>query len=294
MIQHGSERTAPRAGDMLVAMSRLTRNLLSSLLLLAPIAFPQSVRLYVFDNGIIKSMDPALFQLKKEDIATPDMVVASYLIVHPKGTLLWDTGAIPDGALNADGTPVTQRFFTASKTLKSQLAAVGFKPNDITYLGLSHYHSDHTANANEFAGATWLVQQPEREAMFAEKAPGITQLAQYAALKNSKTTILKGEDYDVFGDGTVVIKAAYGHTPGHQVLFVKLAKTGPVLLAGDLYHYQEERGTSKVPTFEFNKEQSLASRAVIEAFLQKTGAQLWIEHDLANFNKQKKSPEFYE
>jgi N-acyl homoserine lactone hydrolase len=294
MIQHGRERTAPRAGDMLVAMSRLTRNLLSSLLLLAPIAFPQSVRLYVFDNGIIKSMDPALFQLKKEDIATPDMVVASYLIVHPKGTLLWDTGAIPDGALNADGTPVTQRFFTASKTLKSQLAAVGFKPNDITYLGLSHYHSDHTANANEFAGATWLVQQPERDAMFAEKGPGITQLAQYAALKNSKTTILKGEDYDVFGDGTVVIKAAYGHTPGHQVLFVKLAKTGPVLLAGDLYHYQEERGTSKVPTFEFNKEQSLASRAVIEAFLQKTGAQLWIEHDLANFNKQKKSPEFYE
>ena len=83
--------------------------------------------------------------------------------------------------------------------------------------------------------------------MFAEKAPGITQLAQYVALKNSKTKILKGEDYDVFGDGTVVIKAAYGHTPGHQVLFVKLAKTGPVLLAGDLYHYQEERGTTKVP-----------------------------------------------
>ena len=130
--------------------------------------------------------------------------------------------------------------------------------------------------------------------MFAEKPPNITQLAQYAALKNSKTKILKGEDYDVFGDGSVVIKAAYGHTPGHQVLFVKLAKTGPVLLAGDLYHYQEERGTSKVPTFEFNKEQSLASRVVIEAFLKKTGAQLWIEHDLANFNKQKKSPEFYE
>jgi N-acyl homoserine lactone hydrolase len=294
MIQHGRERPTRRAGDMLVAMSRQTRNLLFSLLLLASIALPQSVRLYVFDNGVIKGIEPASFQLKKEDIATSDMVVASYLIVHPKGTLLWDTGAIPDGALNADGTPVTQRFFTASKTLKSQLAAVGFKPNDITYLGLSHYHSDHTANANEFAGATWLVQQPEREAMFAEKAPGITQLAQYAALKNSKTTILKGEDYDVFGDGTVVIKAAYGHTPGHQVLFVKLAKTGPVLLAGDLYHYQEERGTSKVPTFEFNKEQSLASRAVIEAFLQKTGAQLWIEHDLANFNKQKKSPEFYE
>ncbi len=107
-------RDAPT--DMLVAMSKLTRNLLFLLLLLAPLALPQSVRLYVFDNGVIKGIDPASFQLKKEDIATSDMVVASYLIVHPRGTLIWDTGAIPDGALNADGTPVTQRLFTASKT----------------------------------------------------------------------------------------------------------------------------------------------------------------------------------
>lgn len=67
-----------------------------------------------------------------------------------------------------------------------------------------------------------------------------------------------------------------------------------MLLAGDLYHYQEERVTHKVPTFEFNKEQSLASREVIEAFLKKTRAQLWIEHDLANFNKLKKTPAYYE
>ncbi len=294
MIQHARKRAARRCGDMLDRMPRHASKLLLALLLSASVALPQAVRLYVFDNGVIKGIDPSSFQLKKEDIPTSDMVVASYLIVHPKGTLMWDTGAIPDSALNAEGTPVTQRFFTASKTLKSQLAAAGFKASDVTYLGLSHYHGDHTANANDFAGATWLVQQPERDAMFAEKQPAITQLANYAALKNSKTKILNGEDYDVFGDGTVVIKAAYGHTPGHQVLFVKLAKTGPVLLAGDLYHYQEERGTNKVPTFEFNREQSLASRVVIEAFLKKSGAQLWIEHDLANFNKQKKSPEFYE
>src|SRR5579872_4996515 len=102
MIQHGRERTSRCTGDMLVTMSKLTRNLLFSLLLLAPMALPQSVRLYVFDNGVIKGLDPATFQLKKEEIATADMAVASYLIVHPKGTLIWDTGAIPDGALNAD------------------------------------------------------------------------------------------------------------------------------------------------------------------------------------------------
>jgi glyoxylase-like metal-dependent hydrolase (beta-lactamase superfamily II) len=255
---------------------------------------PKSVRLYVFDNGAIKGLDPAAFHLKKEEIATADMVLCSYLIVHPKGTLMWDTGAIPDADLKADASPVTQGRYTATKTLTSQLAALGYAPTDITYFGLSHYHSDHTANANAFAAATWLVQQPERDAMFAEKAPPIAQRAQYIALKDSKTKVLNGQDYDVFGDGTVVIKAAYGHTPGQQVLYLKLAKTGPILLAGDLYHYQEERNTDKTPTFEFDRDQSLASRAAMEAFVKKTGAQLWIEHDLANFSKLKKAPGYYE
>jgi N-acyl homoserine lactone hydrolase len=256
---------------------------------------PKSVRLYVFDNGVIKGLDPAIFHFKKEELATTDMVVCSYLIVHPKGTLMWDSGAIPDADLKADGSPVTQERFTATKTLKSQLAAVGYTAKDITYFGLSHYHVDHIANANDFAGSTWLVQQPERDAMFAEKggAP-VAQRAKYIALKDSKTKILNGQDYDVFGDGTVVIKAAYGHTPGHQVVYLKLAKTGSILLAGDLYHYQEERNTDKTPTFEFDRDQSLASRAAMEAFVKKTGAQLWIEHDLAHFNQLKNAPGYYE
>jgi len=256
---------------------------------------PKSVRLYVFDNGVIKGLDPATFRFKKEELATTDMVVCSYLIVHPKGALMWDSGAIPDADLKADGSPVTQERFTATKTLKSQLAAIGYTQKDITYFGLSHYHVDHIANANEFAGSTWLVQQPERDAMFAEKggAP-IAQRGKYIALKDSKTKILNGQDYDVFGDGTVIIKPAYGHTPGHQVVYLKLAKTRPILLAGDLYHYQEERNTDKTPTFEFDRDQSLASRVAIEAFIKKTGAQLWIEHDLAHFNQLKKAPGYYE
>jgi N-acyl homoserine lactone hydrolase len=287
---------------MLVAMS--IRKLLAATVhatlmfaAVAPFAFsqphpkpPKSVRLYIFDNGVIKGLDPAVFHLKKEEIATADMVVCSYLIVHPKGILMWDSEAIPDAALKADASPVTQGRFTATKSLKSQLAAVGYAPKDITYFGLSHYHADHTANADDFAGATWLVQQPERDAMFAEKGAAITQRAQYIALKDSQTKILNGQDYDVFGDGTVVVKAAYGHTPGHQVLYLKLRKTGPILLTGDLYHYQEERNTDKTPTFEFDRGQSLASRASIEAFAKKTGAQVWIEHDLANFQQPEEGP----
>ncbi len=183
---------------------------------------------------------------------------------------------------------------TMVKPLKVQLAEVGYSPSDITYLALSHYHYDHTSNANVFAGATWLVRQDERDAMFAEKAPGVTQPSTYAALRNSKTVIIKSDEYDVFGDGTVVIKSAPGHTPGHQVLFLKLAKTGGIVLSGDLYHYPEERILNRVPTFEFNQAQTRSSRVAIDAFLKKTSAQLWIQHDFRANAKLRKAPEYYD
>ena len=75
---------------------------------------------------------------------------------------------------------------------------------------------------------------------------------------------------------------------------MKLAKTGPVVLSGDLYHYPEERKLKKIPTTEFNAQQTVASRAAVEDFLKKTGAQLWIEHDIIANAKLKKAPAFYE
>ena len=255
---------------------------------------PSTVRLYVFDCGVIRGLDPALFNFKKEELAVLDLAVPCYLVVHPKGTLIWDVGVIPDTAFKADGAPVTQGVSTVTKRLDKQLAEIGYSPSDITYLAHSHYHLDHIANSNEFAASTWLVRQVERDAMFAEKPPALVDPSVYSALKTSKTVIISTDEYDVFGDGTVIIKSAPGHTPGHQVLIVKLAKTGTVLIAGDLYHYPEERVLNRVPTFEFNKEQSLASRAMIEAYVKKIGAQLWIEHDIAANSKLKKSPQFYE
>ena len=180
------------------------------------------------------------------------------------------------------------------KPLLPQLAEVGYSPADITYLALSHYHFDHTANASEFAAATWLTRQVERDAMFDEKPPGVTQPSTYAALRNSKTLLIKSGDHDVFGDGTVVIKLAAGHTPGHQVLYVKLAKTGNVVLSGDLYHYPEARQLKRVPTFDFDPEQSRRSRDMIEEFLNKTGAQIWIQHDFIANARLRKAPEFYD
>jgi N-acyl homoserine lactone hydrolase len=254
----------------------------------------KTLRLYVFDCGVIKGLDAGLFNFKKEELAETELAVPCYLIVHPKGTLMWDVGAIPDTAFKDDNTPVTQGFFTSTRTLKSQLAEIGYAPSEITCLGLSHYHGDHIANSNEFAHSTWLVRQVERDAMFAEKPPALVDPKNYSELKNSKTVILTTDEYDVFGDGKVIIKYAPGHTPGHQVLILKLAKTGPVMLAGDLYHYPEERKLNRVPTFEYNKEQSLASRAMIEDYCKKTGTQLWIEHDFVANSKLKKSPQYYD
>jgi glyoxylase-like metal-dependent hydrolase (beta-lactamase superfamily II) len=256
---------------------------------------PKSLRLYIFDCGVLKPMDAAMFNFKKEDIAVLDMSVPCFLIVHPKGTLMWDVGVVPDSEFKADGSPVVQGMITVTKPLKPQLAALGYAPEDVKYVAFSHYHLDHTANANMFAGSTWLVDQAERDIMFSDKPAPVKVEKNYIALKDSKTTILpSASDYDVFGDGSVIIKPAPGHTPGHQVLYLKLPKAGPVLIAGDLYHYNEERNTDKVPTFEFNKDQSLASRANIEAFLKQSGAQLWIEHDYAANAKLKKAPAYYE
>ena len=244
-----------------------------------------SMRLYVFNCGTIKAMSVTTYGFKEGEVAPRDFVVTCYLVTHPRGTLMWDVGLTPDAALKAD---------SPTKPLKTQLAEVGYSPADIDYLAMSHYHSDHTANANDFASATWIVQKAERDAMFAEQPARIMAAGTYSALKNAKTKILTGEDYDVFGDGKVIIKSAPGHTPGHQVLFLKFAKDGNILLAGDLYHFHEEQTLNRFPTFEFNVPQSAASRAAIDEFIKKNNATMWISHDLATFNKAKKAPQYYE
>jgi N-acyl homoserine lactone hydrolase len=254
---------------------------------------PASARIYVFDCGVIKGLGVDLFGFKAGEVPVRDFFVPCYLVTHPKGTLMWEAGLLPDSAFKGAG-PVTEGVSTVTRPLLPQLAALGYTPADITFLGLSHYHSDHTANANAFAGSTWLVRKIERDAMFAEKPAGIIQQSTFSALRSAKTVLLGTDEHDVFGDGTVVIKSAPGHTPGHQVLFLKLKKAGPLLVAGDLYHYPEEQTMNRFPSFEFDKAQSAASRADIDAFVKKTKAQMWIEHDAATNAKLKKAPAFYE
>jgi len=254
----------------------------------------KSPRIYVFDNGTLSGLDPKqYFGFERSELKTVDFTAQSYLVVHPRGTLMWDAGVIADSQFKGP-EPVKEGISTATKPLLPQLAAAGYKPSDIMYFAMSHYHSDHTANANAFAGSTWIVQKAERDAMFATTPAPIMAAATFSALKDAKTKVLENEDFDVFGDGSVVVMSTPGHTPGHQVLFVKTAKRGPIVLAGDLYHYPEERTTGKTPSFEFNAPQSKASRNRIEIFLKQTGAQLWIEHDIPTHANLPKAPRYVE
>lgn len=266
-------------------------------------ASPAGLRLYVFDCGRLASADMTRYRLAAAEVATTTMSVACFLVAHPRGTLMWDVGAIPDAAWRPTGRPERQRVtlpdgqtreVTMTVPLLPQLAAAGFKPDAVTYLALSHYHWDHTANANAFSAATWLVRPAERDAMWATPPPPLTQPSTYSALRASRATVITTDDYDLFGDGSVVLKLAAGHTPGHQVLFVRLPRTGPVVLSGDLYHYREERTLKRVPTFEADERKTAISRANLEAFLSRTGAQLWIQHDSIGHAALRKGPAFYD
>src|SRR6202140_1540529 len=160
---------------------------------------PKSVRLYVLDCGKITVANGDSMGFKQGELATSNMVTPCFLIVHPRGTMMWDTGEIPDSAFKSGGGSQTAGAFTVDRPLLPQLAAIGYTPADITYLALSHYHGDHVANANAFAGSTWIVQQGDRDAIFAPRADTKGKLgavgnpAFFTELAKSKTLVLKGE-----------------------------------------------------------------------------------------------------
>lgn len=263
---------------------------------------PKAMRLYVFDCGRLNISREGVerYHVSTAEVGETRMPVPCFLVAHPKGTLMWDVGVIPDddvekaaaGGAKYDVNPTAAAVVT--RTLRGQLAAIGYRPADITYVAVSHAHKDHTANLNQFAASTWLTPKAERDFMFRPNNERVEPRF-YASLEKSRWIPIDQDEYDVFGDGAAVIKAAPGHTPGHQVLILKLAKVGTVMVAGDLYHYPPERQFHRAPPDnEFNVQQSAASRVKIEEYLKKTKAAIWIEHEWAANATLKKSPQYYE
>jgi N-acyl homoserine lactone hydrolase len=216
-----------------------------------------------------------------------------YLLKHARGWMLWDTGNADRLAAMPNGTTVGGGAITAymKKPLVDSLKEIGVAPVDIRHFALSHAHGDHSGNANLFAGAAWYVQSAEYAAMFGPEAQKFGFIGtNYDKLRSNPAMIIDG-DYDVFGDGTVVIKAAPGHTPGHQVLFVRLPKTGPVILSGDMVHLQYSWNYRIAPSFNFDVPRSMATIDAMKEFAAREKATLWINHDREQMAKIPKAPQ---
>jgi N-acyl homoserine lactone hydrolase len=254
-----------------------------------------AVRLYVLDAGLIECADYAMFSPNAGPDVRQDLSVRSYLVVHSQGTLLWDTGiedaigALPEGRRIID--PIV---FKVPRTLRSQLAEIGVDPPDVDYLGLSHLHIDHVGNIDLFPESTVLLQQAEYDAGFGPNAEELTLIPEtYAALSKDRIRTVHG-DHDVFGDGSVVITALPGHTPGHQGLLVRLRDSGPILLATDITYSAQDYADAAVRASNVDLERSRRSIETAKRIEREEGATVWLHHDLEGQRDVRMAPGFYE
>lgn len=245
------------------------------------------VRLYALDCGRVQLADMGMFSDTGEYDGRPGTLVSPcFVVVHPQGTLLWDTGL--GDALAGKGPVAVEGGVTlqVDRSLQSQLHMIGVKRVD--YLAFSHFHFDHTGNAAAFHDSTWLVNRHERDAALKEPGPFINP-DHIRPGRQTKQQVLDG-DHDVFGDGSVRVLRAPGHTPGHHVLLLRLAGSGPVILSGDLYHTRENRRYQRVPTFNDSRADTLASMNRIETLARNLGARIIVQHDPEEFAALPQAP----
>lgn len=248
-----------------------------------------SVKLHVFDGGTVVANKLELFS---EDTTytgqSKTFADAFYVVQHPKGNLIWD-GGLPESLVGLE-EPFTDPSgaFTVSRkdSVKNQLKSIGLTVDDFDYIALSHSHFDHIGHANAFKNATWLVQENEYD-FFTSDSAQRQQPDIYNGIKElTKVKKLHG-DHDVFGDGTVVIKSMPGHTIGHQVLYLEAGLEKPILLTGDLYHFEENRTHKRVPIFNYDIARTKKSMEEFEAFAEKENADVFIQHSQKDFERLK-------
>jgi N-acyl homoserine lactone hydrolase len=245
-------------------------------------------KLYVIDCGWAHAVDQSRWS-PGINVGVPiDVSDNCYLIHHAQGGyLLWDTGITdaiadrPNGFGGGLGAPVWHR----SATLRAKLEELNLKPADIRYVAISHTHPDHAGNVDEFPTSMLLIQKAEYDFAFAQERKPF----------NAERPVMKLEgDKDVFGDGSVTLISTPGHTPGHQSLLLHLAKTGWIVLSGDVAHFKSNWDGRIVPGINFDKPISSASMQRVADLLAEHNAQLWINHDKPQSDAQKHSPEYYE
>jgi len=266
-----------------------------------PAAQTKALQMYKLDCGRIEISDLDGFSSAGDYAGIADTFTDTcWLVRHPKGDFLWDLG-LPTG-LVGNGEQQNDVFtLSMDRTLSDQLVEIGLFANDVDMLSLSHSHFDHSGQADQFQSAKWLVHADEYAAMFptADEAAANETVDEesdasaanpYVDFVSLEHEIFTGE-YDVFGDGSVIILPTPGHTPGHTSLLVNLPEAGPVLLTGDLYHRAESRELRRVPRFNSDEASTLASMDAFEARAAAIGARVIIQHDADDIADLPMSPD---
>jgi len=198
-----------------------------------------------------------------------------YVIKHGEDYMVWDTG-FPPGA-NANAPKVS---------LADQLAQLKVTPAQIKYVGISHYHPDHTSQLPSLGDATLLIGKGDWDAITAPKpaqgvnAAGFTHWTELGGKVDPLTL-----DKDVFGDGSVVVLRTPGHTPGHSSLLVRLKEKGAVILTGDAAHFHENYDSNGVPTINYDRAETIASLDRIKKIAANLKATVIIQHDPRDIGK---------
>lgn len=252
------------------------------------------VKLYTFDGGTVVVNTLGLFaQDETYQGQSKEFADAFYVIKHPKGNIMWDAG-LPESLVGLH-EPYTSPdgAFTVSRkdSVLNQLKQIGMTPDDFQYISLSHTHFDHSGHANLFKNSTWLVQKEEYDFVTGKEVKE-SNPDMYNAIKDLKNIKKINGDFDVFKDGTVILKYMPGHTPGHQVLFLDLKEHGPLLLSGDLYHFYENREYKRIPIFNYDVSQTRESMKKFEAFADEKKAKVYLQHQKDDFNKMPKAPQY--
>ncbi len=207
-------------------------------------------------------------------------VYSCYLIKHGGECLLWDTGH----SMSAPNV-------APKVSIVDQLAQLNLKPEQIKYVGISHYHADHTGQVASFPKSLLLIGKPEWDAIAAPTpGPGVNHAPFESWKKGDSKVEPLPNDKDVFGDGSVIILATPGHTPGHRALLVKLPQMGTVVLSGDAVHFRENYETGGVPWFNTDRSQTVASIDRMKKIVTNSKGTMIIQHDARDIDKLPKFP----
>jgi N-acyl homoserine lactone hydrolase len=217
--------------------------------------------------------------------------VSCYLIQHGSTYMLWDTGLSQDDlGRPLQGPNATGE--TLAKLLPDQLAQLRVDPKQIEAIGISHYHYDHVGQAKLFPQARLLLGKGDARVLRTPGNPDTKPLAHWIN-GDGRIEEIDG-DKDIFGDGSVVMLDMPGHTPGHHGLLVKLARTGYVLLSGDAAHFRENYVNNGVPSFNFDRAQTLASLDRFKSIEKNLRATVIVQHEQGDLKKLPAFPAFAE